>query len=50
MNEDLKRCVESIKKAMAEIGTMDNITIGDIYASMKEYGLSKETTRLIFSL
>jgi hypothetical protein len=50
MNEDLKRCMDSIQAAIAEIKTMDSITINDIYAAKKEYGLSNEMAQLIFSL
>lgn len=50
MNEDLKRCLESIQNAIAEIKWMDSITINDIYAAKKEYGLSNEAAQLIFSL
>ncbi len=50
MNDDLKRCLDSIRSAIAEIEAMDSITINDIFAAKKEYGLSNEAAQQIFSL
>jgi hypothetical protein len=36
MNEDLRRCLESIQSALAEIKAMDNIMISDIYAGKRQ--------------
>lgn len=50
MSEDLKKNIEKIKDAIVNIKAMDNITISDIYEAKKEYSLSDEEVRFIFSL
>jgi uncharacterized protein (UPF0335 family) len=51
MNEDLKRCIESIQTATEELkGIRDKLTVKDLYAAQKTFGLSDEMLRLILSL
>lgn len=51
MNEDLRRCLESIQCAMEELKTIrNNLTINDVCAAQKTFGLSNEMVGLLLSL
>ena len=51
MNEDLRRCLESILNAMGEIRTIrGKLMTSDLYKAQEEFGLSNEMMRLILSL
>ena len=51
MNEDLRRCLESIQNAMEELKAIrDDLMISDLYAAQKAYGLSDEVMKIVFAL